>query len=92
MSKLTLGEEFILDSKEDIQKDNIKNWMTHIQKPQTTSVLGYTGIFGQLFNILKDIQIGELWPYILTLSYGDLLTISAPIIVFLWAIIHDEKK
>lgn len=57
--------------------------MSHINKPQKTTVLGFTGIFGQLFNSLSGVQVGEFIPYFLSLTYGDILTMISPIIIFI---------
>lgn len=57
--------------------------LRHIHKPQKTTVLGYTGIFSQLFNSLSGVKVGEFIPYFLSLTYGDILTMISPIIIFI---------
>lgn len=74
-----------------MKKSNI-DWAKVKNTPQKTTVLGITGIYSQYFGLLKDVKVGELWPYLTSLTYGELFGIFAPLIVFIWAIIHDEKE
>jgi len=66
-------------------------WNKLRNTPQKTTVLGVTGIYSQYFGLLKDVTVGELWPYLTSLTYGELFGIVVPFVAFVWAIIHNEK-
>jgi hypothetical protein len=72
---------------------NFKKEMKTFRKtPQKTTALGLTGVFSQIFITLQHVQVGELFTYLSGLTYGDIFGMIGPLILFVWAIIHNEKE
>lgn len=51
--------------------------------PQKSTSLGIIGILTQLANVLQNVRVGELTTYLATLSYGSLIMLFGPILVYL---------
>ena len=72
---------------------NLKKEMKAFKKtPQKTTALGLTGVFSQAFITLQHVKVGELLGYLTGLTYGDLFGIIGPLVLYIWAIIHNEEE
>ncbi len=63
-----------------------------MKKPQVTTTQGSAGIFTQFLTVFNNVKAAEFWPYIKGMTCGEIYTIVMPIVLFAWAILHDEDK
>ncbi len=63
-----------------------------MKKPQVTTTLGTAGIFTQFLTIFNNVPAVDFFEHIQDMTCGEIYTILAPIILFGWAIWHDEDK
>ena len=59
---------------------------------QVSTGLGITGLYNQLLIVFKDVQITEFFTHLKGMGVDDLLVVLFPVILWLWAIIHNEDN
>lgn len=63
-----------------------------MKRTQVTTNLGVISLFGGFLAIFQDVKVVDFFTVFNNLTYGDIMTMIAPFIVGLWAILHDESK
>lgn len=63
-----------------------------MKKPQVTTALGTAGIFTQFLTVFNNVKAVDFLDYVQGMTCGEIYTIVMPIILFAWAIYHDEDK
>lgn len=61
-----------------------------MKKPQITTTIGAAGIFNQFLIIFNDIKVISFWGHVKGMTCGELYLMLAPIVLYLWAIFHNE--
>lgn len=59
---------------------------------QVSTGLGITGLYNQLLIVFKDVQLSEFLPHLKGMGVDDLLVVIFPMILWVWAIIHNEDN
>lgn len=63
-----------------------------MKRTQVSTNIGFISLIGGFLQIYQDVKVVDFFTVFQSLTYGEVVSMVAPFIAGVWAIIHDEKR